>query len=134
MRVGGCSLRYFVGGSGSPLVLVHGLGGSALNWMALAPALARRRRVLVPDLPGHGRSASLPRAAREERALMPYARVVAELAALEGMSPAALVGHSLGGLIALRLAAADPTAVSASDRTPATTRSRAFWRSSTLRR
>jgi len=55
-------LRYFVGGSGPPLVLVHGLGGAASNWVELAPILARRHRVILPDLPGHGRSAPLPAA------------------------------------------------------------------------
>jgi pimeloyl-ACP methyl ester carboxylesterase len=109
---GGCDLRYFVGGVGPPLVLVHGLGGSALNWAQLAPELARTRRVLVPDLPGHGRSAPLPAAERGARALEPYARVVAALVAREGMSAAAVVGHSLGGLVSLRLAVAEPEAVS----------------------
>ena len=47
-------MRYFVGGAGPPLVLVHGLGGAASNWNGLVPALARRHRVLVPDLPGQG--------------------------------------------------------------------------------
>ena len=50
------------GGGASRLVLVHGLGGTIENWRALAPPLAARHRVLVPDLPGHGRSAPLPEA------------------------------------------------------------------------
>ena len=58
----GTRLRYAVGGDGPPLVLVHGLGGTIENWRALAPPLAARHRVLVPDLPGHGRSALLPEA------------------------------------------------------------------------
>ena len=53
-------LRYFVAGEGAPLVLVHGLGGAASNWTELAPLLAARHRVLVPDLPGHGGSTALP--------------------------------------------------------------------------
>lgn len=94
------SLRYFVGGSGPPLVLVHGLGGSALNWTLLAPALARRRRVLIPDLPGHGGSAPLAAAP----SLSPFADAVAALAKRENLLPAPVVGHSMGGVIALRLA------------------------------
>jgi len=52
-------LRYFVGGSGPPIVLVHGLGGMASNWRLVAPELAGERRVIVPELPGHGGSAPL---------------------------------------------------------------------------
>src|SRR5919106_6680884 len=60
--VRGVRMRYFLGGEGSPLVLVHGLSGAASNWCELAPLLARGRRVLVPDLPGHGGSGPLPAA------------------------------------------------------------------------
>ncbi|HEY6030317.1 MAG TPA: alpha/beta fold hydrolase, partial [Gaiellaceae bacterium] len=52
-------LRYLVGGDGPPLLLVHGFAGAASNFAVLAPLLARRHRVLVPDLPGHGGSAPL---------------------------------------------------------------------------
>jgi pimeloyl-ACP methyl ester carboxylesterase len=90
-------------------VLVHGLGGAASNWTALAPLLARSRRVLVPELPGHGGSAPLPAAPT----LVPYADRVLRLAELEGLLPAPIVGHSLGGLIALRAALRRPGAVSA---------------------
>ena len=60
-ELGGARLRYFVVGSGEPLLLLHGLGGAASNWVELAPALARRRRVLVPDLPGALGACSLSR-------------------------------------------------------------------------
>ena len=105
--VRGTRLRYFVGGAGPPLVLVHGLGGAASNWVELAPLLARRRRLLVPDLPGHAGSAPLPAAPT----LSPFADCVARLAEREGMLPAPVVGHSLGGLVALRLALRRPDAV-----------------------
>jgi pimeloyl-ACP methyl ester carboxylesterase len=103
------SLRYFVGGEGPPLVLVHGLGGSATNWCELAPLLAARRRVLVPDLPGHGRSSALPAVP----GLGAFADRVALLAARERMLPAAVVGHSLGGTVAARLAVRRPRDVAA---------------------
>ena len=91
-----CRMRYFVGGRGDEaLVLVHGLGGGASNWVALAPILARRRRVLVPELPGHGATSPL-----------------ALVAELEGFAPATFVGHSLGALVALRLAIRHPDAAS----------------------
>jgi pimeloyl-ACP methyl ester carboxylesterase len=108
-RVRGVRLRYVVGGAGAPVVLLHGLGGALTNWVEVAPALAERHRVLVPDLPGHGGSAPLPAAPN----LDAYADRVALLAEREGMLPAAVVGHSAGGLVGLRLAARRPEAVAA---------------------
>jgi pimeloyl-ACP methyl ester carboxylesterase len=89
-------------------VLVHGLGGAAANWLALAPLLLRGRRLLVPELPGHGGSEPLPAAPN----LNAYADSLAEVAEREGLFPAAVVGHSLGGAIALRLAIRRPDSVS----------------------
>jgi pimeloyl-ACP methyl ester carboxylesterase len=105
----GVRMRYFLGGSGPPLVLVHGLGGAASNWTELAPLLARRHRLLVPDLPGHGGSTALPAVA----GLDPFADRVALVAEREGMLPAPVVGHSLGGMVVLRLALRRPADVKA---------------------
>jgi 3-oxoadipate enol-lactonase len=107
LEVHGARLRYFVGGHGPPLLLVHGLGGAASNWIELAPLLARRRRLLVPDLPGHAGSAPLPSAPT----LNPFADAVAAIAEHEGLLPAPVVGHSLGGIVALRLALRRPGGV-----------------------
>lgn len=107
--IDGCRARYFAAGAGEPVVLVHGLGGAATNWTELAPLLARERRVLVPDLPGHGCSRAI--ASRED--LAPFADWLATLLEREGARPAAAVGHSMGGVVALRLAARHPDAVSA---------------------
>ena len=102
-------LRYFVGGEGPPLVLVHGLGGAAANWIEVVRALAPRFRMLVPDLPGHGRSSPLVGATT----LDTYADRLARLVENEGLERAAFGGHSLGALVALRLAVARPKRVSA---------------------
>jgi pimeloyl-ACP methyl ester carboxylesterase len=107
-EVRGCRLRYLVCGEGEPLVLVHGLGGAASNWAALAPLLVPKRRVLVPELPGHGGSEALPAAPN----LNVFADRIAELAEREGFAPAPVIGHSLGGAIALRLAIRRPESVS----------------------
>lgn len=99
-EVRGCRLRYLVGGDGDPLVLVHGLGGAAANWLALASLLLPGRRLLVPELSGHGGSAPLPAAP----SLDAFADRLALVMEREGAAPAPVVGHSLGGAIALRLA------------------------------
>ena len=105
----GCRLRYLVAGEGDALVLVHGLGGAAANWLALAPLLLPGRRLIVPELPGHGGSSPLPAAP----SLSPYADRLGLLLDHESAAPAAVVGHSLGGAVALRLALRRPQAVSA---------------------
>jgi pimeloyl-ACP methyl ester carboxylesterase len=104
----GCRLRYLIGGAGVPVVLVHGLGGAASNWLALARLLLSRARLLVPELPGHGGSEPLPVA----HDLNPYADRVGLLAEREGLAPALVVGHSLGGAVALRLAIRRPELMS----------------------
>jgi len=108
-EIRGVRTRYFVGGEGPPLVIVHGLGGAAVNFTELAPLLARRRRVLIPDLPGHGRSLPL----EHVDGLTAYADHVAAVAELEGMFPAPVIGYSMGGVIAMRLAVERPRDVTA---------------------
>jgi pimeloyl-ACP methyl ester carboxylesterase len=108
-EVKGVRMRYFVGGEGPPLLLVHGLGGAASNWTELTPLLAARHRLLVPDLPGHGGSTALPAVS----GLDPFADRVALVAEQEGMLPAPVVGHSLGGMVVLRLALRRPDDVQA---------------------
>jgi len=107
----GCRLRYFVGGpaEGAPLVLVHGLGGCAANWVDVAPLLAETRRVLIPELPGHGLSTPLPAVPN----LAVFADRIALVAEREQLLPAAFVGHSLGAVVALRLALGRPEDVNA---------------------
>jgi pimeloyl-ACP methyl ester carboxylesterase len=108
-EVKGVRMRYFVGGEGPPLVLIHGLGGAAANWTELVPLLVRRHRLLVPNLPGHGGSTALPAVS----GLQPFADRVALVAAREGMLPASVVGHSLGGMVALHMTLRQPDDVDA---------------------
>jgi pimeloyl-ACP methyl ester carboxylesterase len=108
-EVRGTRLRYLAAGEGEPLLLVHGLGGAAANWLALAPLLLAKRRLLVPELPGHGGSSALPAAP----SLNAYADRLGIVLEQEGIASAGVVGHSLGGAIALRLSIRRPDAVSA---------------------
>jgi pimeloyl-ACP methyl ester carboxylesterase len=97
----GARIRVFVGGTGPPLLLVHGFGGAAWNFTEMQPYLAGRR-LIVPDLPGHGGSTPLPAAT-----LRGFADTLVPL--LDG--PTDVLGHSLGGVVALRLAERHPELV-----------------------
>jgi pimeloyl-ACP methyl ester carboxylesterase len=96
------------GGVGPPLVLVHGLGGSYTNWMAVGGALARRGRAIAVDLLGFGRT---PLAGRDPSVPGNVALVRRLLDHLGG-GGATLVGNSLGGLVSLLVAADRPDVVS----------------------
>jgi pimeloyl-ACP methyl ester carboxylesterase len=82
-----------------PLVLLHGLNDSHLTWKHIAAAFATERRVLMPDLPGHGRS-ERPNASYE---LAWHAHSIAEWLKAIGLERADVVGHSFGGGVAQML-------------------------------
>jgi esterase len=86
-------------GEGKPIVLIHGLLGMGDNLLALAKALSPRYRVLLVDLAYHGKSPRLGGLSHSEQALS----VVSSLAQLD-VHRFAVVGHSLGGKIAMQIA------------------------------
>src|SRR2546423_10681848 len=88
-EIKGVRLRYLVAGplDAPPVVLVHGFGGAASNWVEVAPELARTRRVVVPELPGHGSSEPFP----APPTLGQFADCVARVLELEGLPPAVAV-------------------------------------------
>lgn len=88
-------------GSGPTLILLHGAGGATQSWRGLFPLLARDHHVVAVDLPGQGFTKL---GARARCGLAPMAADLAALIAQEGWRPAALIGHSAGAAIALRLA------------------------------
>jgi pimeloyl-ACP methyl ester carboxylesterase len=98
----------FGGPSNGPLlVFVHGLGGSWANWLALAPLLASRARVLAVDLAGHGRTLAAGRRTdvrANQRLLGAFLHEVAN-------GPVILVGNSMGGMISLMQADANSATV-----------------------
>lgn len=104
IRSKGLELSTYVFGQGPPVVLLHGLAATKLSYLPLLQALAERYTVIVPDLPGHGES-SKPRA----RYTPPYfAEVIREMLDELGVQDAAVAGNSMGGRIALEVAAAYP--------------------------
>lgn len=109
VQVQGRPIRYLEAGSGPPLILVHGNEDSAGDWRWVLPGLARRYRVLAPDLPGFG---------GRDRSLGDYSSagmtdfLGAFLDAL-GLPGAVLVGSSLGGRAVLDFALAHPARVTA---------------------
>jgi len=96
----GRSVSYVETGHGPLLLLIHGMAGSYENWGAVIEPLARRHKVVAPDLPGHGGSA--PGAG--DYSLAALAAELRDLLLALGHDRATLVGHSLGGGIAMQLA------------------------------
>lgn len=100
------NIREYGDASAAPLVLLHGLFGSAANWGTVARALAPRYRVIVPDLRNHGQSPHHP--------VHDYPSMVGDLVeTLDGLriDRALLVGHSMGGKVAMHLALQYPARV-----------------------
>jgi pimeloyl-ACP methyl ester carboxylesterase len=96
-------------GSGAPLVLLHGLGSARGAWDPVIPALAQHFDVIAVDLPGFGDSAPLPPGTEPGPAAL-AAAVAALLDELGIDQPPHLAGNSLGGWVALELAAIRPVA------------------------
>ena len=92
-------------GRGYPLVLLHGFGASSFSWRGNLGPLSQHYRVLVPDLPGHGRT---PAAAVPDFRLETLSRELLHLLDCQGVPQAALAGNSLGGSLALLLARDHP--------------------------
>jgi pimeloyl-ACP methyl ester carboxylesterase len=105
LTVQGCSVRYFrLGRPGNPpVMLVHGGGAHAGWWTAVAPLLAKRYDVVVPELSGHGGSGH-----REQYSAEIWVAELAEIAARVGWGSFDLVGHSMGGKVGVFLATHRP--------------------------
>lgn len=91
---------YLSAGSGPPLLLVHGIGDSAATWSRVIPLLAKNFTVIAPDLLGHGGS-DKPRA---DYSIGGFANGLRDLLAVLDIDRVTVVGHSLGGGIAMQFA------------------------------
>ncbi|HEX4188324.1 MAG TPA: alpha/beta fold hydrolase [Solirubrobacteraceae bacterium] len=89
---------YRIAGSGPPVVLIHGMLNSSSHWRAVALSLADRHMVIAPDLIGHGDSA----APRGDYSLGAHAASIRDLLSAIGVDRATIVGHSLGGGVAMQ--------------------------------
>jgi pimeloyl-ACP methyl ester carboxylesterase len=98
------------GGDGPPMVLVHGLGGSYLNWVTVGPKLAETHHVYAVDLAGFGLT---PPAGRRSTITANQELLDAFCRAVAPDDPVVLIGNSMGGLITMLQAAANPDRVAA---------------------
>jgi pimeloyl-ACP methyl ester carboxylesterase len=98
VRVHGHSVSYVEAGSGPLLVLIHGMAGTCENWSAVLEPLALRHTVIAPDFPGHG----LSEPGGGDYSLGSLASGLRDLLLALGHERATLVGHSLGGGVALQ--------------------------------
>lgn len=105
--INGYRTYYQAAGAGRPLVLVHGIGGSSINYAENIAVLAESHRVYAVDVPGHGRSEK-PDITYEVEGAVPF--ITAFIREVCG-GPAALVGMSAGGLMCALTAAAHPELV-----------------------
>jgi pimeloyl-ACP methyl ester carboxylesterase len=109
IEVGGETLHYVDSGSGRPIVMIHGLGGQLRNFgRPMVDDLARDYRVIRVDRPGSGYS---PRSAGTSARLRVQAETVAEFIRILKLERPLIVGHSLGGALALALALNHPDVV-----------------------
>lgn len=97
-------IHYTIQGEGHPLVLIHGFPNDSTAWNAVVPELARRYQVILPDLPGAGKS-PLPEAPLHMEDL---ASAVKEVMDREGIDKAVLAGHSMGGYTTMQFASMYP--------------------------
>ncbi|BDX33452.1 alpha/beta hydrolase [Mycobacterium antarcticum] len=108
--VRGRRVRFVDIGSGPATVLVHGLGGCWQWWLRVLPAMAEQARVIAIDLPGFGESEPVQGG---PDVFAEHVATVIELLDHLGLARATLVGHSMGGLVALQAACDRPDRVSA---------------------
>jgi pimeloyl-ACP methyl ester carboxylesterase len=100
IAVHGRSVSYVEAGKGPVLLLIHGIAGYGENWREVVEPLARHHTVIVPDLPGHGAS----EAGSGDYSIGALASGLRDLLLALGHERATLVGHSLGGGVAMQLA------------------------------
>ncbi len=103
-EVNGVRLHYFIGGKGSPVVLLHGYTQTSHMWLPIMPSLAKSHTVIVPDLRGAGGSAK-PKSGYDKKNM---AVDIHELTSSLGFDRVSIVGHDIGLMVAYAYAAQFP--------------------------
>src|SRR5213593_1343294 len=103
-EVNGVRLHYFIGGKGSPVVLLHGYAETSHMWLPIMPLLAKNHTVIVPDLRGAGDS-SKPESGYDKKNM---AVDIHELTSKLGFNRVSIVGHDIGLMVAYAFAAQFP--------------------------
>ena len=106
LEVNGVRLHYFIGGTGTPVVLLHGYAETSRMWLPIMPLLATKHTVIVPDLRGAGDS-SKPESGYDKKNM---AVDIHELVSSLGFNRASIVGHDIGLMVAYAYAAQFPQA------------------------
>ena len=97
-EIHGHRVIYRMAGEGPPVVLIHGMVNSSRHWEQVALRLAENHRVIAPDLIGHGDSAAV----HGDYSLGAHAASIRDLLSILGIDRATIVGHSLGGGVAMQ--------------------------------
>lgn len=111
VKASGVRVRVDERGSGPSLILLHGLFTDHTTWDSVGDALDKHYRVVAPDLPGFGQSEKPPES-RFPYGINAFAEAVVDLYAGLELGRAVLVGHALGGAVAITLAARHPELIS----------------------
>jgi pimeloyl-ACP methyl ester carboxylesterase len=98
LELHGDRMAYRDAGEGEVLLLIHGMAGSSATWRSVIPQLSKDFRVIAPDLLGHGESAK----PRSDYSLGAFAVLLRDFLDELGVSQATVVGHSLGGGVAMQ--------------------------------
>jgi pimeloyl-ACP methyl ester carboxylesterase len=107
IKVGNLDVNYYSAGRGNPLIIVHGGGGGSATWTESAAKLSAHYLVYYPDLPGYGRSQTRS----DDFSMADYVQFISDFSHTLGLKHFNLMGHSIGGAIAVEYAMKHPEKV-----------------------
>lgn len=104
-------INYIDTGVGDPILMIHGLGGNASHWKKMIEQLSVSKRCIAVDLPGYGASTAIANL-EPKQVLSVYASVITRLIKLLKLDKVTVMGHSMGGQVAMILALQEPALIS----------------------